>query len=73
MMVPVSEEVASSVPFVFMEMHDSGARCASITFTFLSELASNMRSSPEVGGTNFEDGGAWDGREAASSCAFGSG
>ena len=73
MMVPVSEEVARRVPFWLRAIHDSGARCASITFKFLRELTSNIRSSPEVGGTNFEDGGACDGREPASSCALGSG
>ncbi len=73
MIVPVSEEVARSVPLVFSAMHDNGDLCASIALTFFRFSASKIKSSPEVGGTSFPDGGAWDGRAPGSSAALGIG
>lgn len=72
--VPVSEAVASSVPSLFRAIQDRGARCASTTFKASSFSASNMRTSPEVGATYVESGGACDGLlSPVSSRGFGSG
>lgn len=72
--VPVSEAVASSVPSLFSAIHDSGARCASTTFSASSLIVSKIKTSPVVGGTKFEGGGACEGRlSPASSLALGKG
>jgi hypothetical protein len=74
MIVPVSEAVASRVPSLFRAMQDSGARCASTTFRASSFSASKIKTSPVVGGTKVEGGGACDGRlSAVSSRGFGNG
>ena len=73
-MVPVSDAVASNVPSLFSAIHDRGARCASITFTAFNDFASNMRTSPDVGATYGESGGAWAGLlSPVSSLGFGNG
>ena len=74
MIVPVSEAVASKVPSLLRAMHDSGARCASTTLSASSLIASNMRTSPDVGATYVDSGGACDGRlSPVSSLGFGNG
>lgn len=72
--VPVSEAVANNVPSLLRAMHDKGARCASTTFKASSFSASNIKTSPEVGATNVDKGGACDGRlSPVSSLGFGRG
>ena len=72
--VPVSEAVASRVPSLFSAIHDSGARCASTTFKASSLTASNIKTSPVVGATYVERGGACEGRlSPISSRGLGSG
>jgi hypothetical protein len=74
MIVPVSEAVASKVPSLFKAMQDNGARCASTTFKASSFKASNIKTSPDVGATYVEGGGACDGLlSPVSSRGFGSG
>lgn len=74
MIVPVSEAVASNVPSLFKAMQESGERCASMTLTAFRVRVSKMRTSPEVGGTYVERGGAWGGRlSAVSSLGLGNG
>ncbi len=73
-MVPVSDAVAKSVPSLLRAMQDKGALCASTTFKASSFRASNIRTSPEVGATKVDRGGACDGRlSPVSSLGFGSG
>lgn len=73
-MVPVSDAVASIVPSLFKAMHDNGARCASTTLIAFKANVSNIRTSPDVGGTYVEPGGACEGRlSAVSSRGFGRG
>ena len=74
MIVPVSEAVASNVPSLFNAMQDNGARCASTTFIASSLKASNIITSPDVGATYVDSGGACDGRlSPVSSLGFGNG
>lgn len=74
MIVPVSLAVASKVPSLFRHMEQSGERCASMTFTALSVNVSKTSTSPVVGGTYVDCGGAWDGlRASESSRGLGSG
>lgn len=61
-MVPVSLAVARSVPSLLRHMHERGERWASITFTAFSVKVSNTSTSPDVGGTYVDCGGACDGR-----------
>lgn len=56
--VPVSDAVASSVPSLFSAIHESGALCASTTLRASNFNVSNNRTSPEVGGTYCDGGGA---------------
>jgi hypothetical protein len=72
--VPVSEAVANNVPSLFNAMHDKGARCASTTLSASNFKVSNIRTSPVVGGTKLEGGGACEGRlSPVSSLALGRG
>jgi len=74
MIVPVSDAVASRVPSLFSDMQDKGARCASTTFIASSLNASNIITSPDVGATYVDSGGACDGRlSPVSSLGFGRG
>ena len=74
MIVPVSDAVASTVPSLFNAMHDNGARCASTTLTAFNASVSKMRTSPDVGATYVEPGGACEGLlSAVSSRGFGRG
>lgn len=58
MIVPVSLAVAKSVPSLFKHMQDKGERWASMTFTALSVNVSNTSTSPDVGDTYVDCGGA---------------
>ena len=74
MIVPVSEAVASKVPSLLRAMQDSGARCASTTFKASNFRASNIKTSPDVGATYVDNGGACEGRRSGvSSLGFGRG
>jgi hypothetical protein len=74
MIVPVSEAVASNVPSLFNATQDNGARCASTTFIASSFKASNIMTSPDVGATYVDSGGACEGRlSPVSSLGFGNG
>ena len=73
-MVPVSLAVASIVPSLLRLMQDNGERWASITLTALSVRVSNIKTSPDVGATYADCGGAWGGRlVSVSSLGLGSG
>lgn len=72
--MPVSDAVASNVPSLLSAIQESGARWASTTFTAFNSIVSNMRTSPVVGATYVERGGACVGRlSPVSSRGFGSG
>lgn len=74
MIVPLSDAVASIVPSLLNVIQDSGERCASTTLTASSLTASNIKTSPDVGGTCVEFGGACEGgavEEAAAFCGNG--
>src|SRR5437667_11771564 len=73
-MVPVSLAVARRLPSLLRLMQLRGDRCASMTFTALSVMASNTSTSPDVGETYVDRGGAWAGLlSPASSRGFGGG
>ena len=61
MIVPLSEAVASRVPSLLKVTQDKGDLCASTTLTASNLTASNIRTSPVVGGTWVLLGGACDG------------
>ena len=61
MMVPFSEAVANKVPSLLSAIHDRGELCASITLTASIFVASYMRTSPLVGATWSDLGGACEG------------
>jgi hypothetical protein len=57
-MVPLSEDVASSVPSLFNVINESGDRWASTTFIASNLIVSNMSTSPLVGDMWLFPGGA---------------
>lgn len=61
MIVPFSEAVAKRVPSLLSAMHESGELCASITLTASIFVASYIRTSPLLGATWSDLGGACDG------------
>lgn len=74
MIVPVSEAVAKRVPSLLRAMQDSGERWASMTLTAFKVIVSKIKTSPEVGGTYVERGGACAGRRSpVSSLGLGKG
>lgn len=74
MIVPVSLAVASKVPSLLRHMLDNGETWASMRLTTLSVRVSNMMTSPDVGATWVDCGGACDGLlESESSRGLGKG
>lgn len=70
MMVPFSLAVANKVPSLLSAIHDRGELCASITLTASIFVASYMRTSPLVGATWSDLGGACEGGWKVAGAAF---
>lgn len=70
MIVPLSDAVAKSVPALLTTMQERGERCASTTLIASSFSASNISTSPVVGGICVVPGGAWDGGANEDGAAF---